>query len=112
MALQIEIRSTTERRGMEDPDIWTSGNRDIGTARLFFLQALLILPVAVPARNAAGFVLLSFDYANEKGVLSRSSAHVIEKQGKIGSGYRSVGAFSSATELFRQAIVSNRAGRV
>jgi len=30
------------------------------------------------------------DYANEKGALIRSSAHVVEKQGKIGSGYRSV----------------------
>jgi len=28
--------------------------------------------------------------ANEKGGVIRSSAHIIEKQGKIGSGYRSV----------------------
>jgi hypothetical protein len=45
------------------------------------LQALLILPVAVPARNAVGFVLLSYDYANARGVI-RSSAHVVEKQEK------------------------------
>jgi len=59
-----------------------------------------------------GIVLLSYDYENEQGALIRSSAHVVEKQGKIGSGYRSVRAFSSATEPFRQAIASNRAGWV
>ncbi len=37
-----------------------------------------------------GIVLLSYDCENEKGVLIRLSAHVVEKQGKIGSGYRSV----------------------
>jgi hypothetical protein len=37
-----------------------------------------------------GVVLPSYDYANKKGGVIRSSAHVIEKQGKIGSGYRSV----------------------
>ena len=36
MALQIEIRSTTERQGMEDRDIALSGHRDIGTAWLSF----------------------------------------------------------------------------
>jgi len=59
-----------------------------------------------------GIVLLSYGYANEKGVLIRSSAHVVEKQGKIGSGSGSVGTFGSAIKSFCQAIAANMAGRV
>jgi len=42
----------------------------------------------VGAWKIVGIVLLSYDYSNEKRGLIRSSAHVVEKQGKIGSGYR------------------------
>ncbi len=71
MALQIEIRSATERCGMED--------RDIGTAN------------ARPLHHGAETRRKKIAaYANEKGALIRSSAHVVEKQGKIGSGYGSV----------------------
>ncbi len=49
MALQIEIRSTTERQGMEDRE-----HRDVGTSELqgCFLQALLISSPGIHAHIA------------------------------------------------------------